>query len=85
MSEIGAARPGKRAAPILLRFQISRSSTVRDRRTLKAACAQTARLLSPVPFGIVITLLRLGHLVPFAKAHAVMDGASMPAGVLIPC
>ena len=40
------------------------------------------RLLSPVPFSIFGTLLylRLRRLVPFAIAHALMDGAS----VLIP-
>ena len=40
------------------------------------------RLLSPVPFSVFITLLylRLRRLVPFAIAHALMDGAS----VLIP-
>jgi membrane protease YdiL (CAAX protease family) len=40
------------------------------------------RLLSPVPFSIFVTLLylRFRRLVPFAVAHALMDGAS----VLIP-
>lgn len=44
------------------------------------------RLLSPVPFSVFQTLLylRLRRLVPFAIAHAVMDGASVLIGVLFP-
>ena len=44
------------------------------------------RLLSPVPFSVFQTLLylRLRRLVPFAIAHAFMDGASVLIGVLIP-
>jgi hypothetical protein len=44
------------------------------------------RLLSPVPFSVFQTLLylRLRRLVPFAIAHAVMDGASVLIGVLLP-
>jgi membrane protease YdiL (CAAX protease family) len=44
------------------------------------------RLLSPVPFSIFQTLLylRLRRLIPFAIAHALMDGASVVVGVLLP-
>jgi hypothetical protein len=44
------------------------------------------RLLSPVPHSLFETLLylRLRRLVPFAIAHALMDGASVLAGVLLP-
>jgi uncharacterized protein len=44
------------------------------------------RLLSPVPFSFFQTLLylRLRRLIPFAIAHAFLDGASVLIGVLIP-
>jgi hypothetical protein len=44
------------------------------------------RLLSSVPHSIFGTLLylRLRRLVPFAVAHALMDGASVLIGVLPP-
>jgi membrane protease YdiL (CAAX protease family) len=44
------------------------------------------RLLSPIPFSIFITLLylRLRRLVPLAIAHALMDGASVLLGTLLP-
>jgi hypothetical protein len=44
------------------------------------------RLLSPVPFSIFVTLvyLRLRRLVPLVVAHALMDGASVLIGVLLP-
>jgi membrane protease YdiL (CAAX protease family) len=44
------------------------------------------RLLSPVPFSVFVTLvyLRLRRLVPLAIAHALMDGASVLIGVLLP-
>ncbi len=44
------------------------------------------RLLSPVPFTIFATLLylRLRRLLPLAIAHALMDGASVLIGVLLP-
>jgi membrane protease YdiL (CAAX protease family) len=44
------------------------------------------RLLSPAPFSVLQTLLylRLRRLVPFAIAHALMDGASVLIGVLLP-
>lgn len=44
------------------------------------------RLLSPVPFSVFQTLLylRLRRLVPFAIAHALMDGAGVVIGVLLP-
>jgi uncharacterized protein len=44
------------------------------------------RLLSPLPFSVFETLLylRLRRLIPFAIAHALMDGASVLLGVLIP-
>ena len=44
------------------------------------------RLLSPVPFSVFQTLLylRLRRLVPFAIAHAMLDGASVLIGVLLP-
>jgi hypothetical protein len=44
------------------------------------------RLLSPVPHTVFQTLLylRLRRLVPFAVAHALMDGASVMIGALFP-
>jgi len=44
------------------------------------------RLLSPIPFSVFATLLylRLRRLIPFAIAHALMDGASVLLGVLLP-
>jgi membrane protease YdiL (CAAX protease family) len=44
------------------------------------------RLLSPLPFSVFVTLLylRLRRLVPLAIAHALMDGASVLIGVLLP-
>jgi hypothetical protein len=44
------------------------------------------RLLSPVPFSVFETVLylRLRRLIPFALAHAVLDGASVLIGVLLP-
>ena len=44
------------------------------------------RLLSPVPQSIFVTslYLRVRRLVPFAIAHALMDGASVLIGVLLP-
>jgi uncharacterized protein len=44
------------------------------------------RLLSPVPFSVFVALLylRIRHLVPFVVAHALMDGASVLVGVLLP-
>jgi membrane protease YdiL (CAAX protease family) len=44
------------------------------------------RLVSPVPATLFATLLylRLRRLVPFAIAHALMDGASVLIGVLLP-
>jgi hypothetical protein len=44
------------------------------------------RLLSPVPLSVfgIILYLRLRRLVPFALAHALMDGASVLIGVLPP-
>jgi membrane protease YdiL (CAAX protease family) len=44
------------------------------------------RMLSPVPFSLFETLLylRLRRLIPFAIAHALMDGASVLFGVLLP-
>ncbi len=46
----------------------------------------TVRALSPLPFSVFQTLLyvRLRRLIPFAIAHAVMDGASAFIGVLLP-
>lgn len=46
----------------------------------------TFRLLSPAPQSVFATLLylRLRRLVPFAIAHALMDGASVLIGVLLP-
>ena len=46
----------------------------------------TFRLLSAVPntaFQIIL-YLRLRRLIPFAIAHALMDGAGVPVGVLLP-
>ena len=44
------------------------------------------RLLSPVPFSLFQTLLylRLRRLIPFAIAHAFLDGASVLIAVLLP-
>ena len=44
------------------------------------------RLLSSVPNSVFQTLLylRLRRLLPFALAHALMDGASVLIGVLLP-
>jgi membrane protease YdiL (CAAX protease family) len=44
------------------------------------------RALSPLPFSVFQTLLylRLRRLIPFAIAHALMDGASAFTGVLLP-
>jgi len=44
------------------------------------------RFLGSVPFAIFITLLylRLRRLLPFVIAHALMDGASVLIGVLLP-
>jgi membrane protease YdiL (CAAX protease family) len=44
------------------------------------------RLLSPVPFSLFETLLylRVRRLVPFVIAHALLDGASVLMGVLLP-
>ncbi|HQJ09374.1 MAG TPA: CPBP family glutamic-type intramembrane protease, partial [Deltaproteobacteria bacterium] len=44
------------------------------------------RLLSPVPFSVFATLvyLRLRRLLPLVVAHALMDGASVLIGVLVP-
>jgi hypothetical protein len=46
----------------------------------------TFRLLSPVPATLFATLLylRLRRLIPFAIAHALMDGAGVLVGVLLP-
>jgi membrane protease YdiL (CAAX protease family) len=44
------------------------------------------RMLSPLPYSVFVILLylRLRRLIPFAIAHALMDGASVVAGVLLP-
>jgi membrane protease YdiL (CAAX protease family) len=44
------------------------------------------RALSPLPFSVFQTLLylRIRRLIPFAIAHALMDGASVFIGVLLP-
>jgi hypothetical protein len=44
------------------------------------------RLLSPIPQSVFVTLLylRIRRLIPFAIAHALLDGASMLIGLLIP-
>jgi hypothetical protein len=44
------------------------------------------RMLSPLPYSLFQTLLylRLRRLIPFAIAHAVLDGASVWIGVLLP-
>jgi len=44
------------------------------------------RFLSSVPHSVFMTLLslRLRRLVPLAIAHALMDGASVLIGVLLP-
>jgi hypothetical protein len=46
----------------------------------------TFRMLSPIPFSIFQTLLylRFRRLLPFAIAHALMDGAGVVIGVLLP-
>lgn len=43
-------------------------------------------MLSPVPHSLFVTLLylRVRRVVPFAIAHALMDGASVLVGVLHP-
>jgi hypothetical protein len=44
------------------------------------------RMLSPVPFSVFQTLLylRIRRLIPFAIAHALLDGASVFIGVVLP-
>ena len=44
------------------------------------------RALSPIPFSVfeAVVYLRLRRLLPFAIAHALMDGASVAIGVLLP-
>jgi membrane protease YdiL (CAAX protease family) len=44
------------------------------------------RALSPIPFSVfqAFLYLRLRRLIPFAIAHALMDGASVVIGVLLP-
>ncbi len=44
------------------------------------------RLLSPIPYSLfsLLLYLRLRRLLPFAIAHAVLDGASVLIGVLLP-
>jgi membrane protease YdiL (CAAX protease family) len=44
------------------------------------------RLLSPVPESIFVTVLylRLGRLLPWAISHALMDGATVLIGALLP-
>jgi membrane protease YdiL (CAAX protease family) len=44
------------------------------------------RLLAPLPFSVfaILLYLRLRRLVPLAIAHALMDGASVLIGVLLP-
>jgi membrane protease YdiL (CAAX protease family) len=44
------------------------------------------RLLSPIPYSVVGTLLylRVRRLLPFITAHALMDGASVAIGALLP-
>lgn len=44
------------------------------------------RLLSPIPYSIFLTFLylRLRRLVPFVIAHALLDGASVLVGTLLP-
>jgi membrane protease YdiL (CAAX protease family) len=44
------------------------------------------RLLSPIPFSVFQTLLylRLRRVIPFAIAHALMDGGSVLSTVLLP-
>jgi membrane protease YdiL (CAAX protease family) len=46
----------------------------------------TVRALSPLPFSVFQTLLylRLRRLIPFVIAHALLDGASVLIGVLLP-
>jgi hypothetical protein len=46
----------------------------------------TFRLLSPVPNTIFVTLvyLRFRRLLPLAISHALMDGASVLIGTLLP-
>ena len=46
----------------------------------------TFRMLSPIPFSIFQALmyLRFRRLIPFAIAHALMDGAGVVIGVLLP-
>jgi hypothetical protein len=44
------------------------------------------RLLSPIPFSVfqILLYLRLRRLIPFVMAHALMDGAGVLIGVLLP-
>jgi hypothetical protein len=44
------------------------------------------RLLSPIPESVFVTLLylRLRRLIPFAVSHALMDGATVLIGSLLP-
>jgi hypothetical protein len=44
------------------------------------------RLFSPLPYSVFQTLLylRLRRVIPFAVAHALLDGASVLIGVLLP-
>jgi hypothetical protein len=44
------------------------------------------RLLAPVPFAVfaILLYLRLRRLIPFALAHALMDGGGVAAAVLLP-
>ena len=44
------------------------------------------RLLSPLPYSVFQTILylRLRRLIPLAIAHALLDGASVLIGVLLP-
>jgi membrane protease YdiL (CAAX protease family) len=46
----------------------------------------TFRLLSPIPQSLFVTILylRLRRVLPFAVAHAVMDGATVLIGSLLP-
>jgi membrane protease YdiL (CAAX protease family) len=46
----------------------------------------TFRLLSPIPYSVFLTFLylRLRRLLPFAIAHALLDGASVLIGTLLP-
>jgi len=46
----------------------------------------TFRLLSSVPYSLFLTILylRIRRLVPLALTHALLDGASVVIGVLLP-